>query len=100
MLAAAKRRAKREEATINDILLAAYYRAYASMEGPGAANPVSIVFMMDLRRYCRNGESEGLANLSGSMPLSGMEGMPLLHKKVLLELLQKLGKEIEEYAQE
>lgn len=108
VLAAARYRAKEKGATINDVLLAAYYRAYASMDGVKPSAPLSIMSMMDLRHHCKNGESEGLANVSGSMltvlkegvqgsfsdtlhqiklqtraakenPLSGMEGMPLLH---------------------
>lgn len=100
--------AKGSRATVNDLLLTAYYRAYASLEGVDASAPMSIMSMMDLRRHCKNGESDGLCNVTGSLPtvlpygvqgdftdtlcqiaeqtraakenpLSGMEGMPLIH---------------------
>lgn len=99
----ARIKAKQLEASVNDVLLAACYQAL------GRENePISIMSMMDLRRHCRGGESEGLCNMSGSMPtvlrqgvpkdfaqtlaliaaqtrsqkndpLAGLDGMPLLH---------------------
>lgn len=104
----AHRRAKETNATINDILLAACYRAYAALPEIDEAAPMSIMSMMDLRQHCKNGESDGLCNMSGSLPttleqgigtdfsdtlaqvaaltrvakanpLAGLEGMPLLH---------------------
>lgn len=104
----ARKRAKTAGATVNDILLAAFYRAYAALPGIDASGPMSVMSMMDLRRHCKNGESEGLCNMSGSLPtvlnegikgsfsdtlaeiaeqtreakenpLAGLEGMPLVH---------------------
>ena len=101
-------RAKERKATFNDALLAACYQALADREEIGHQQPVSVMSMMDLRRYCPQGESEGLCNMAGSMPtalrngvperfddtlslvcaqtmrfkeepLAGMEGLPLLH---------------------
>lgn len=108
VMTAARRRAKEAGATANDLLLAACYHAYAALPGVDAAAPMSVMSMMDLRRHCENGESEGLCNMSGSMPtalpggicadlsgtiaeiaaqtraakedpLAGLEGMPLVH---------------------
>lgn len=108
VLARARRRAKAQNATVNDLLLAACYHAYAALPEVDPAAPMSILSMMDLRRHCRNGESEGLCNMSGSLPtvlpdgigasfadtlaqiaaqtaaakenpLAGLEGMPLVH---------------------
>lgn len=108
VMSAARKRAKSADATVNDLLLAACYCAYASQPGVDATSPMSIMSMMDLRRHCNNGESEGLCNMSGSLPttlsagvtgcfadtladiakqtraakenpLAGMEGLPLLH---------------------
>lgn len=105
---AARRRGKAEAgATANDLLLAACCRAYAALPGVDAAAPMSIMSMMDLRRHCEEGESEGLSNLSGTLPttlkngvgsfeevlaeltaqtaaakanpLAGLEGLPLVH---------------------
>lgn len=108
VMSAARMRAKALDATANDLLLSACYCAYASLPGVDAAAPMSIMSMMDLRRHCTNGESEGLCNMSGSLPttlpggvtadfadtlrqvaaqtraaktdpLAGMEGLPILH---------------------
>lgn len=108
VMAAARARAKAADATVNDLLLAACYRAYATLPGAQAEGAVGIMSMMDLRRHCKDGESEGLCNMSGFLPTAlqngvqgtfadtlaevaaqtraakqdpaaGMEGMPLLH---------------------
>lgn len=108
VMTVARQKAKEQEATANDLLLAACYHAYASMEEVDAKTPMSIMSMMDLRRHCKDGESEGLCNMSGSLQtvlksgvqenfsatlvqiaqqtraakedhLAGLEGMPLLH---------------------
>lgn len=59
----------------DDILLAACYRAYAALPSVDASAPMSIMSMMDLRRHCKNGESEGLCNMSGSLPTVLKEGV-------------------------
>lgn len=108
VMIAAHDRAKTEHATINDILLTACYRAYASLPEVDASSPMSIMSMMDLRQHCKTNTSMGLCNMSGTLPtmlehgiantfhdtlaqvviqtkaikenpLAGMEGMPLLH---------------------
>lgn len=107
----AHKRAKEMNATVNDLLLTAGYRAYAGLPGADAKGAISMMSMMDLRRHCKNGESEGLCNMSGFLPtvlqegiqgdftqtlslvaeqtrkakenpLAGMEGMPLIHSAV------------------
>lgn len=104
----AKEKAAEVGATLNDVLLTACYYAYASLPGNDAKEPMSIMSMMDLRKHCKAGDSEGLCNITGSLPtelpeglgesfeetlkqiaeqtraqkddpLAGMEGMPLLH---------------------
>lgn len=108
VMAAARKKAKQVPATANDLLVAAFYQAYASMPGVDKTSAMSVTSMMDLRRHCKNSESEGLCNMSGSLPttlkqgvcgkfsdtlgevsaqtrvakenpLAGLEGMPLLH---------------------
>lgn len=108
VMSAARTRGKIVGSTVNDILLTACYHAYAALDTMDAHTPMSIMSMMDLRQHCKNGESEGLCNMSGSLPttlengicedfsktleiiteqtksaknnpLAGMEGMPLLH---------------------
>lgn len=108
VMAAARLRAKAENASANDLLLAACYHAYAAMPGMDPAAPMSIMGMMDLRKHCPSGDSQGLCNMSGSLcttlpegpgtsfaktvsliaaqtraakedPLAGLTGMPLVH---------------------
>lgn len=108
MMQSAREKARGIGATVNDLLLASCYQAYGLLPGVDASAPVSILSMMDLRRHCKNHESEGLSNLSGSLstalpnglhptfeetlgdiaaqtaqakedPLAGLAGMPLLH---------------------
>ena len=107
-MSAARKKAKEIGASANDLLLAACYQAYAAFPEVDASAPVGISSMMDLRRHCKDGDSEGLANMSGSLgtalengvpenfaetlaqiaqqtkavkedPLAGMSGLPILH---------------------
>lgn len=60
--------AKRYGATVNDLLLAAYYRAAARQLKLPAGTPMGIQSMLDLRRHVPGGDSLGVCNLSGSLP--------------------------------
>lgn len=73
---AIRRRAKESGASFNDALLAACYQVLSRENGADSAAPVSVMSMMDLRRYCPQGESEGLCNMAGSMPTALREGVP------------------------
>lgn len=72
----ARKKAKEVGATANDLLLAACYQAYSEFPEVDPSAPVSISSMMDLRRHCKNGESEGLCNMSGALPTALEEGVP------------------------
>ena len=105
---AARKKAKGVGASVNDMMIAATYHAYAKMDSVDASAPMCINSTMDLRRHCVDGESEGLCNMSGSFmtilengcvdtfentlatiaeqtakvkanPLAGLEGMPIVH---------------------
>lgn len=107
-MADARGRAHAEGATVNDLLLTACYHAFAQVAGLDPQSPISIMCMMDLRRHCPGGDSQGLCNLTGALttslpcgpcstfdetlrtiaaqtrrskedPLAGLYGMPLLH---------------------
>ena len=54
-----------EGSSVNDVILAAYYRAYARQMALSEKTPVAIASMMDLRKYIPEGDSQGVANLSG-----------------------------------
>ena len=108
IMSAARKKAKEVGASANDLLLAACYQVYAAFPEVEPGSPVGISSMMDLRRHCKDGDSEGLANMSGGMgtgfengvpedftetlteiakqttavkedPLAGMSGLPILH---------------------
>lgn len=108
VMAKARVKAKETGATVNDLLLTACYRAYAALDSVDSGAAMSVTSMMDLRRHCKDGESDGLCNMSGSMPttlengvsgsfadtlaeivhqttaakenpLAGLEGLPILH---------------------
>ena len=107
-MSAARKKAKAMGATANDLLITAFYHAYAAMDGMDASAPMSVSSMMDLRRHCVDGDSEGLCNMSGALPTTlengctgsfeetleeitkqtasakenpnaGLEGMPIMH---------------------
>ena len=105
---AARKKAKGVGASVNDMMIAATYHAYAKTDGIDTSAAMCMNSTMDLRRHCVNGESEGLCNMSGSFmtllengvsqsfaetlamiaeqttkvkenPLAGLEGMPIVH---------------------
>ena len=106
LLGRARMKAKGEGASVNDLLLTACYRSYAKITG--REGPMSVTGMMDLRQHCKDGISEGLANMSGGLntaldyvpgssfsenlaviaqqtsagkaePLAGLDGLPMIH---------------------
>ena len=61
-----KARGKAMGATVNDVIVAAYFKAlFAFVKTDGKA--LTVPCMYDLRRYC-GGHSEGLTNMIGFMP--------------------------------
>ncbi len=59
--------AKSRGATINDMILAAYYRAMLKMGQPVYGVPMGINLTIDLRRYLPDNKTEALRNFSGSV---------------------------------
>lgn len=86
---AARRRAKAGGATANDLLLSACYHAYAHTPGVDASAPLSVMSMMDLRRHCPTGDSEGLSNLSGALPTALPNGLPEDFEALLADIAQQ-----------
>ena len=66
----ARKRAKMAGATVNDILLAAFYRAYAALPGIDDSGPMSVMSMMDLRRHCKTESRRGFAICQALFQLS------------------------------
>lgn len=72
---AVRRRARKAGATVNDLLLAACYHAYAQLEGVDPHAPMAISAMMDLRRHLPGSDSPGLCNLTGPLLQALPEGI-------------------------
>lgn len=75
LLGQAREKAKELRPTVNDLLLAAFYRALAAEQGLSPHTPVGIQCMMDLRRHMPQGDSLGVCNLSGFLSTSLPEGV-------------------------
>lgn len=89
LMSAARKKAKAVGATANDLLVTAFYRAYAAMDGVDAAAPMSISSMMDLRRHCVSGDSEGLCNMSGALPTTLENGCTGSFEEILQEIVKQ-----------
>lgn len=87
-----KQYGKANGATLNDLLLTAFYRAYIDMPGVVIDGPVAITSMMDLRRHRKSGESEGLTNLSGGMPTVLENSLHGSFKETLEEISEQTKK--------
>lgn len=82
----AKCRSLVKASTVNDVILAAYYRAYIRQMELSPDTPVGIASMMDLRRYIPEGDSAGIANLSGPISTSLPDGVGPDFKYTLSEV--------------
>ena len=89
LMTAARKKAKALGASANDLLLAAAYQVYAAFPEVDRTAPVSISSMMDLRRHCKNGESDGLCNMSGGLPTALAQGVPADFTDTLTEIARQ-----------
>ena len=85
----ARKKAKTLNASANDLLLAAAYQVYADFPEVDRNSGISISSMMDLRRHCVDGESEGLCNMSGALPTAMPEGVPENFSDTLAEIAKQ-----------
>lgn len=68
-LAKAKARGKKDGFTVNDIYLAAFFRAIVKFfDGVDGKTPTEITSMLDLRRYINGNDTAGYTNLTSYMP--------------------------------
>ena len=88
-MSAARKKAKSVGATANDLLVTAFYHAYAAMDGVDASAPMSVSSMMDLRRHCVDGDSEGLCNMSGALPTTLENGCTGSFEETLEEIVKQ-----------
>lgn len=89
VMTVARQKAKAVGASANDLLVTACYHAYASMDGINANSAMSVSSMMDLRRHCVGGESEGLCNMSGAMPTTLEHGCSGSFEETLAEVVSQ-----------
>ncbi len=85
----ARKKAKEINASANDLLLAAAYQVYADFPEVDRTSGISISSMMDLRRHCKDGESEGLCNMSGALPTGMPNGVSENYEETLLEITKQ-----------
>lgn len=92
-----KRYCKERGATINDAVLAAYYRALVRRLGPSAREALEIPIMIDMRRYLKDREFRALRNLASTtitrLRLREGEGFEdtLMKAKAQMDALKGLG---------
>lgn len=55
------------EATVNDVILTAFYRTMYEISRPKYCAPMDISSTVDLRRYLSDGETQAIRNLSGGV---------------------------------
>jgi NRPS condensation-like uncharacterized protein len=60
-------RAKSMGYTVNDVLLAAYFRTIRQELHPSSSKRIVLPLMVDLRRYLRDRETAGICNLSSTL---------------------------------
>ncbi len=70
-----RRRKLVKDATVNDVILAAYFRAYVKQMNLTVDTPVGMASMMDLRKYIPESDSAGIANLSGPISINLASGI-------------------------
>ena len=70
-----KAKGKAFGASINDIMLTAYFRALVKETGCKNDEPINITSMMDLRRHMKGGDTVGVTNMTAFMPCKLSEGI-------------------------
>lgn len=88
----ARKKAKTVGATANDLLITAFYHAYAAMDGIDEHAAMSISSMMDLRRHLESGETKGLCNMSGALPTTLQNGIGSTFTDTLARVTEQTGK--------
>ena len=78
--------AREKKATINDLILTAYYRALLAMGTPEYGIPMEIPITVDLRRYLPDNRTEAIRNFSGSLSTR----LPMLQNEAFGDTLSRL----------
>lgn len=86
MMERAMIRGKREGYTANDLILAACYQVFGTLEGVDKGQGLGVSSMMDLRKHCPGGDSAGLINLAGALKTQLPQGLPGGFEETLKEI--------------
>lgn len=65
-LAALRKYGKHRRATVNDLLITAFYRSLFEVIKPVVGPPLAVMIPVDLRRYLPSGKAGAICNLSGA----------------------------------
>ncbi len=90
---AIKAKGKKEGASINDIILAAYFRGLVKEIGVKEDEPINITSMMDLRRHMKNGGTVGCTNMTAFMPCKLENGVGESFKETLKRVVEQTTKQ-------
>lgn len=83
------KKGKEYRASINDLLLTAFYRAAGKQMGLTEGQGMGIQAMMDLRRRMPNGDTLGVCNLSGALSTELKEGVRGEFADTLKEIVEQ-----------
>lgn len=96
VMAGAREKAKMGGMTANDLILAACYQAFARVPGVDAEKPIGIMALMDLRKHCAGGDSEGLSNMAGSLKTIMQDGVTGSYEQTLAEIARQTREDKED----
>ncbi len=85
----ARKKAKAIGASANDILMAAVYQVYADFPEVDRSSAISISAMQDARWISKEGRSEGLCNMAGTLMTALEEGVPENYEQTLREITRQ-----------
>ena len=88
----AKAKGKQNGASINDVILAAYFRALIKEIGGTNEEAINITSMMDLRRHMLNGGTVGVTNMTAIMPCKLENGIGDTFEVTLQRVLEQTTK--------
>ena len=89
----AKAKSKAEGASINDVMLAAYFRALVKEIGCKNDEPINITSMMDLRRHMLTKDTIGVTNMTAFMPCKLADGIGGTFEDTLARVKEQTSKQ-------
>lgn len=89
---ALKVKGKQDGASVNDLMLTAYFRALVKNIGCSNEEPLNITSMMDLRRHMKNG-TLGVTNMTAFMPCKLANGIGDTFEETLKRVVEQTSKQ-------